>query len=59
MLEHQALTVQHTSPRFIRLNGQPTFGYSQSINRPDLYISWLSSRHACRLDSQLEFDDIQ
>jgi hypothetical protein len=57
VLEHQALMVCHTYPGFIRSSGQPTYGYIQSSDRPDLYISRSSSQHACWLDSQLVVED--
>jgi hypothetical protein len=50
MLEHQALMVHHTSPGFNRSEDRPTYRYIRLGDRPNIYISWLSSRHACWSD---------
>jgi hypothetical protein len=59
LLEHQALMVHHISVGFSRSTNWPTFGYNQSGDRPELYISRSSSRHACRSENQPVIEDIR
>jgi hypothetical protein len=59
VLVHQALTVHHTSPGFIRLRGRSTYGYNRSSDLPARYINQSSSRRAYWLDSRPTVEDNQ
>ena len=59
VLEHQALMVHHTSPRFSWSRGWTTFGYSLSSDQTTHYNIWSSSWHACQLNNRPTIEDNQ